>query len=395
MPKALDTLSNAELLKTCVVRNGTVVTLESVWQNQSDLRVAIVAPYKIACGIATYTEALVANMTPLVKELKVFAEARDWSRAKPLSQLVSALSDYAPDVVYVQHEYGLFPVAAYWLSFISQLSAKFRTIVALHSVYDHADKLICESACPEVIVHTMAAAAKLHDKGYRGRIVVVPHGCEKPNAGKLWNLYRTPHTLVSFGFGFRYKAIENAIEAVALLKPKYPDVFYTCLFSESVAGKSEMDQYHADLLELVQERGLTDNVAIIRGFQSDNALDAYLRTNRIALFTYKDNGKHTVWAASGASLVAMSKSLPVITSSVPLFDQTKGVCPQADTPKEIAAEVEKMFDEKALLAQVGKQNTYLQNNSWAVSAQRYLDALKNEGVKDVGSINSRRSGSAA
>ena len=57
------------------------------------------------------------------------------------------------------------------------------------------------------------------------------------------------------------KGWEDAIRAVGLLKPKYPDVFFTCLFCETSPDNTEHKVYYEKLMKIVDELSLHDNVA--------------------------------------------------------------------------------------------------------------------------------------
>jgi glycosyltransferase involved in cell wall biosynthesis len=176
---------------------------------------------------------------------------------------------------------------------------------------------------------------------------------------------------MQFGFGFRYKGWENSIEAVAILKQKYPDVFFTGLFSESPYAKAEHQIYYNELMELVDRLDIRENVAILRGYQSDASLDSFLRTNQVTIFPYVSHPAHEVFGASGAARMAMSKGLPVITSSVNHFSDLPTV--KADTPEEIAHALEILFTvPEAKELQIQKQISYLNDNTWEKVALRYI-----------------------
>ena len=115
-------------------------------------------------------------------------------------------------------------------------------------------------------------------------------------------------------------------------------------------------------------------MAIIRGYQSDASLDAYLKTNQVAIFPYVMNGEHTVYGATGAARLAMAAGTPTITSSVPQFDDVEGVCPRPSTAEELAQEIESLFGSKGVREkQVEKQNKWLQDNSWDNITKMHLD----------------------
>lgn len=361
------------------------IVLRSEARDYKNLKVAFVGVYNIRCGISTYAEALFPAIGALVGDFKVFAEkngmpsegkvVRCWERGKPMLELIDAIHAYAPDVVLVQHEYGIFPVARHWLSFMFEMQ-HYRTFVTLHSVYKHKDKTICEAAIPNLVVHTNIGRDILkNEKKVPGKVSVIPHFCV-PGEGdtKYWNLYHSPHTLVQFGFGFRYKGWEQGIEVVDKLKTEFPEIFFTGLFSESDFSRPQHDQYFYELYDLIRSKKLTQHISIIRGYQSDETLDSFLRTNQVALFPYIDNGEHTVYGCSGAARFAMRKGIPVITSNAPLFDDLEGVCPRPKSVDEICDHVRKLFTEQsAVRAQMAQQRAFLERNSLGNIAKAYAE----------------------
>lgn len=383
VPKDLADVSDKELIEDYRIIDGEFVS-RNLNKEISELKIAFVGVWQIPCGISTYTEYLLPEIAKNIKEYKIFCEedqsveASDvvvpcWKRGDSLIKAASKIKEYKPDIVMIQHEYGIFPDARKWLAFLSQLSDE-RVFVTFHSVYNHEDKLICEAAAKNVIVHTEIAKEALILKGVTAPISVIPHGClTSENKPRLWNLYRSSHTFMQFGFGFEYKGWETSIKTCAILKEKYPDVFFTGLFSESKFSKNLHDRYFTNLMELVEKLGISDNVALIRGFQSDKVLDSFFRINKCAIFPYRDNGVHTVFGVTGAARIAMKSGIPVVTSSVPFFYDLNGVCPKADTPELLAQEVAKAWQNPQAI--VEKQNEFLEKTSWEKVALQYLKAF--------------------
>ena len=253
---------------------------------------------------------------------------------------------------------------------------RYRTFVTLHSVYKHKDKTICEAAIPNMIVHTNIAKRVLKDeKKVPGNVTVIPHFCIPcKDDSKHWNLYHSKHTIVQFGFGFRYKGWEQAIEVVSKLKVEFPDIFFTGLFSESPFSRHLHDQYFYDLYDMIREKDVAQHVAIIRGYQSDETLDAYLRTNQIALFPYIENGEHTVYGCSGAARFTMRTGIPVIASNAPLFDDLEGVCPRPKSINDICRELRRLFtDPRAVSDQKERQKQFLIKNNLNNIANSYVN----------------------
>lgn len=398
VPDELSHVPSLDLVTSCRIKNGKIIS-KLARKNPKDMKIALVSNWKMKCGIATYAENLWGEVIKQVGDFKMFIENNEhslgalneiggetfspdkvvacWKRGHSLQELVKQLKAYDPDVIWIQHEFGLWPNAMHWLSMMNQLS-DYRVIVTMHSVFHHKDKTIVEAAIPEIIVHLDGAKQVLKEEKYiPGKVYVIPHGCFPcNNREKLWNFYKSEKTFLQFGFGFRYKGWENSIKAVGELKKKHPDVFFTGLFSESPHNKPEHELYYNELMELVQQLGVEENVAIIRGYQSEETLDSYMRTNQATLFPYISTPQHEVFGASGAARIAMAKGLPVVTSSVNHFSDLPTI--KADSAEEIAKALDQLFSNKQFRQdQVDKQIEYLNENTWENIAKRLVCLFQN------------------
>lgn len=398
VPPELSHIPSIDLITSCRFKNGQIVS-KLARKSAKKLKIALVGNWKMQCGIATYSENLWSQVVKHVGDFKLFIENNDsctgtlneiggktidpdkvvacWRRGDSLKELSTAIKEYDPDIVWIQHEFGLWPNAMHWLSFMNQM-AGYRVIVTMHSVFHHRDKTIVEAAMPEIVVHLDGGLDVLkNQKHIPGKVYVIPHGCFPcTNRERLWNFYKSEKTFMQFGFGFRYKGWENSIKAVAILKEKYPDVFFTGLFSESPHNKPEHELYYNELMELVTELGVEENVALLRGYQSEETLDSYMRTNQATVFPYISHPLHEVYGASGAARIAMAKALPVVTSSVNHFSDLPTM--KADTPEEIAAALEKLFiDPVAREAQIKRQIAYVNENTWENVALKYISLFEN------------------
>lgn len=390
IPIELDDVSNNDLLLDYKVKDGKFSS-SSTKKPADQLKVAFITNWQQQCGISTYAENLIPEIIKFLGDYRLFIEYNDaptnqalqnhtitcWKRGQPLTDLVKAIKEYDPDIIVFNHEYGLFPNASHWLSCLSQLS-EYRIISILHSVFPaHLDKTICEAAIPEIVVHQEGAKLALHnDKQIQSKIYVIPHGCYAvSNTTPLWNLYQTPHTFIQQGFGFRYKGFDQSLRAVALLKDKYPDVFFTALFSESPFNKIGHQLYFNELMDLAKTLDIQDHIAILRGYQSEATIDSYMRTNKVAVFSYSSSPGHEVFGASGAARLAFSKGIPVISSSIPHFQDLPTI--KADNPQEIAAALDHLFAHpQAQKDQIAKQLSFIDKNSWKNVAHKFIDLFE-------------------
>jgi glycosyltransferase involved in cell wall biosynthesis len=392
IPKEFDNISAAELIANFRFKNNELKSKSSK-KNAREMKVALVSNYGTKCGIGTYSKFLYDELIGQVGDYKLFIEKQEnfsvenpkipsskilpcWKRGESLGELVDAIKEYDPDIILVQHEFGIFPNARYWISFMSQL-ADYRVIITQHSVFYHKDKVLVEACMPEIVVHLEGAKEVLKEhKQLNANVYVIPHGCFPcEDKTKYWNCYKSEHTFVQFGFLFRYKGYENSIKAAAILKSKYPDVYFTGLCSESDYSKFEHQIYYNELAKLIDELELHDNVGIIRGFQSEFVINSYLRINKVAVFPYVSSKEHECFGSSGAAPYTMTKAIPVISSSTHHFKSLPTI--KANTPEEIAEELDRLFSNKAFVKdQIEKQNQYLEENSWKNTAKRYIDIFE-------------------
>ena len=378
-----------------VCRPGTVqesLLGEKTNSVKGKLRVAVVCNWRQACGISTYSKFLVDSFRPHVKELKIFSEYegvtdydllenvdRCWRRGESLEWLGISLKNWKPDVVLIQHEFGVFPSASHWLCLLHQLE-NIPYVVTLHSVYEHLDKTLHTLPIKNIVVHSDSAKDNLRRLEHDQPISVIPHGCVvMDDVVELWNTFRTPYTVLQFGFGFSYKGVDRAIEAVSYLRrndPKFKDIFYCYLCSQSDNAKHTHRSYVDYLNEKIKELDVSSNVAIIQKYNSDKAINYYLRTAKLAIFPYMSDPNNVVYGASGAIRIAMANKVPVIASSSHMFDDIDGVVPRPGSAIELAKEIDEVFSNgKHRQGVLERSSHYIEANEWSKIAQKYVEVL--------------------
>lgn len=360
-------------------------------KEKKDLKVGMVFNYKDSCGIATYGKYLSDAIRPLVKDLFIFAEKIEniekedyvipcWKRGQNLRECVKEIKSRDLDLVITQHEWGLWFNPQFLLEFIQSID-DVSHIITLHSVYEnHLDKAIISSTFPNIVVHTEESKKVLNNLGIISPIFVIPHGCinfTNEERKELWNIFKKDMFLIQFGFSNTYKNVDSVIRAVNYLKttdPKFKDIFFLYLCSCNTWSNSSHTEYYNSLLKLVTELNLQDNVVIIKKFHSEQIINNYLRTAKIAVFPYKAAENHDVYASSGAIKIAMANGIPCISSNVHLFDDIKHVVPQVKDYLELSKEIDHIFSNSNYRQElINKNLKYVEENSWFKCADKYLD----------------------
>lgn len=349
-------------------------------KDPSEYRVAFICNWGEACGIATYTQALVSEIRNKVKEVRIFAEAEHWHRGESMSGVIKEIADWKPDVIHIEHEFGIFPKANHFLKMLEDLEP-FPYIVTFHSVYEHLDKTICTAYVKNTIVHSEEAKDVLRELGHLNDIYIVPHGCAVyDDVSELWNIFQNDYTVIQFGFGFTYKGVDMAVDAIKHLKesdPKFKDLFYCYLCSENPHTRSVHEEYYSYLKNRVDEAGLSEHVAIMRGFISDKIIRNFLRTAKLAIFPYKTDPSNRVYGASGAVRHAMANGIPVIGSDSHMFDDLNGIIPRISDPMSLAHEIDKIFSDGQYKKELVDRNLdFLKSNDWSITADRHLEVYK-------------------
>lgn len=355
------------------------------------LKIAIICNWEDKCGISTYSKFLVDSLTPKVKEIKIFAEDNDvkfedkraiacWERGKSMESTMRMILNWEPDLVLIQHEFGIFPKATYFLQMLEMLDG-IPYVVTLHSVYEHLDKAVCTSSIKNIIVHSKEGKFILEKLGNKNKINVIPHGClPLSNQKELWNCFQTPYVIFQFGFGFFYKGVEVALEAIHHLKntdPKFENIFYCYLCSENGHCNNIHENYYQHLQDKIEKLGIRENVTILRGFYSDQELDYFLKTVKVAIFPYVTDSNNVVYGASGAIRIAMKNGLPVVASQSHLFDDLEGVVPRPKGHLALAYEIDKIFSSETYRnSLIENSKKFLEENSWEIVAEKYMDVFE-------------------
>jgi len=408
VPEALLTEEN---FSQFLVRDGQLMEKDQIPHKQ--LRVAMLSDYGIKCGIATYTKFLCDALRPIVGELRVFAEdaegidpaedqadsvVRCWHRTGDYSRILPLMREYNPDIIFIQHEFGLFHKVNEWNSLLSQLS-RWRTLTVFHTVLEHnvpgkaaqldyRCRALSEAACPEIIVHSPRARATLRDRGYSGRVHHIPHGCLDPNPERLpsTNYGMLPaHSIFQYGFGSRHKGWEVALDVVELLKPKYPDLIYIGQFSLSDFGQEGQIAYHRQLIDEIEKRDLIKNCAIHRGFFTEKMLSNFIQSCRVALFPYQiPNENWASWGASGAIQRPLSHGVPLVLSNFPQFAEFEGILPICHNAAEMAETIDRIFSDPVYEKSLSDTALKIADTRrWSRVAEWYLNCSPTEDSNSV------------
>lgn len=306
------------------------------------MRIALIAPYGVKCGIATYSEHLAQELST-EHEVVIFAEdyignSQDefktdlkvvscFNRNHPDQRLIEALQSFNPHAVHIQHEYGVFKNLR---DTLMEVAAQFegRTIITLHTVKT-GNKFDLQDCAQYFIVHKISGKEHLveEEEINPDRIEVIPHGTllvpqipSKVARLKL-GLPLDRKIILSHAFLGRRKNIDKIIKAVADLKNELPIYYVHVGAVHPHSPQNEGKAYLHECLHLIEELGVGSEVQIIPKFIPDKELIYYLNASDVIVTL--ENSIFPNLAASGI-MHTIAPNKPVIASNVINFDEFPG-----------------------------------------------------------------------
>jgi len=301
------------------------------------MKIAFVTTYGVKCGIATYTEHLAEEVCK-ENEVAVFAEDylnnaqpdfktnlrlfRCFNRNLADTRLIKALSLYDPDIIHIQHEYGIFKNLT---NMLRKMRERFdgRVVMTLHTVKTNCD-FDLEGCADHFIVHKEQAREHLIKCGLEPeRVSVIPHGTlivpKIPSRIARWklNLPMDKKIILSHSFFERRKNIDKIIKAVAKLRNEF-SIYYIHLGGLHPQVIPENGQrYFEECLQLIENLNISSNVRFISRFISEEELVYFL--NACDLIVTIENSSYPNISASGIMHTVARK--PVIASDVVNFSE--------------------------------------------------------------------------
>ena len=359
------------------------------------------------CGIATFTADVREALLSARPELDCRVAALDdpggdyayppevaWRIAQDsLSAYLAAATSInaaAPDVICVQHEFGIFggPAGEHLMLLLDGVDAP--VVSTLHTVLETPD-----ANQRRVFERLIARSSRLIVMAERGRemlrrvwgvaeekIVVVPHGApDAPlaptDAAKAELGYAGRDLLFTFGLLSPNKGIEVAIRAMPAIVAARPNALYLVLGATHphlIAHEGE--RYRESLEALAQELGVGAHVRFVDSYTDTPRLLQYLSAADVYVTPYLNaqqitSGTLSYAAALGKPIV----STPYWHAEELLGDGAGVLVPFGDAPA-IAGAVTRLLDDPAA-AEALRRRIYADTREtvWSRFGARYLEVF--------------------
>lgn len=371
------------------------------------------------CGIASYThylaEALCSSDPAFQATLLTQEPLKE--RPNPPFQLSGAFTregDYpaqvmaqvrtlAPDILHIQHEYGIFGFDDRFLRLLLQLrDLRVRTVLTLHTVHT---RLSFHVGCagPQmrrllrtvdiekyqnrigelvdlVIVHQESSIRKvlLRQGLSPRRVVTVPHGTrvleaiDARKAKAALGLETDTPLVLAFGYFEPSKNLLLLIEAFRRLKARVPDAILWLGGYVRFPTRQTL-AYRARCLRLLEAHGLKDSVVFADVMIPEEQVPSVLAAADVACFVY-DEDTHS---SSGALHLAMGLGKPVIASRISNFQELAEVSDEVLVNPRSSGELCRLLtrlllDQPFQLHVKKRVQSYAQRTAWPSVARQHM-----------------------
>jgi len=323
------------------------------------MRIAIVSPFNVKCGIFTYSRDLYTALAKQDVETYIIRFPRFGIKSAGLMENVARKIPKDVDLIHVQHEYGLFE--GYEALFYKALREHKKPIVTtMHAVGNfNADKLTSVSS-NKVIVHNEFCQRK-----YSGESTIIHHGCLQvdpmpiEDAKKIMGIPSNLPIIGYVGFISQHKGIDDIILAVEPIEK----------VGVVIGGGWHLGrdtEYMNELKELGNQR-LGGRIQWT-GFVEKNRLTTVYGCMDIVVVASR------FATESGALLTAMAHGKPIIARNLPPFKEKNLLT--FDNAVDLSARISDVLDNNLLEKMGAESMAYARYNSWKNIAAQHKELYK-------------------
>ncbi len=360
-------------------------------------RLAWVSSWRVACGIATYSRALLGAFADhpgfAARHPVVLCDTRTWTANDELAirgtaswkvgdaaggaGLALAVAAEDPDILVVQHQPGLIPFPA--LADLLEHPALRRRVVVvmLHSTEelqaaptDQRTRVVAAlHRAARVLVHTRSDLDTLQDLGLLERATLLPHGLPSPRPPRPTRDLPSDAAPVigCHGFVLPGKGMTVLIEAAARLRASWPGLrlrMVTALFPADIS-KAELEECRA----LADRLGIADAIEWHTEFLSPARVLDLLEASDVIALPYQSSRE----SASGALRMAVASGVPVAVTGLRLFEDAGDAVSRLPsvTPAGVAEGLAALLRDRAAREQVQRAaQDWLRRDNWDAVAAR-------------------------
>ena len=326
------------------------------------MRIAMITPHGVKCGIFSYSRDLSEALAEKDVEIIIIRLPR-FGRKSPaiLQKVIDKIPVSDVDLIHVQHEYGLYNgLEGGFYGGLKQLGKPI--VSTMHAVGNLTVDRIVDEVSDKLIVHN-----KFCKKRFRFKSEIIPHGCmpsksmPRDEAMKRLGIDERINLVGYCGFISAYKGLETLIEAVSKI-PK------SVLLIGGGWHAGPDTQYIASLNQMTQT--LLPHRCQWLDFVPDEELPMAYGAMDVVVYP-------SIYSTeSGALLMALSHGKAVIANRLPPFREKEklGALTTFRGVNSLVKKIRKVLrDEEYRASLEAGARAYAEANSWEKVAEQHIE----------------------
>ena len=326
------------------------------------MKVALVTPWKVRCGIFTYTENLAMALSEQGVDVYIVRLNRFGNKTAEYFETLASRRMPKVDLIHVQHEYGLFQGGeGVFYGNLRQRQGTTPLATTMHGVGNPIpDEIVAENS-DAVVVHNKWCADR-----YGHPCTVIPHGVTPEKTVLMEEakarLKLDGPVVTVFGFVGPYKGVETAIRVIGM---DFPGV------NLLVAGGWHVE-YETTYMAQMKDLANTLAPGQVRwtGWVEKDMLPIIFGASDVVLYCNK------YATESGALLTAVGYGRCVLANALtPIKEkEAEGALATYSKEGELVMRLEELLGDPALRRRYEEgARSYAEKNSWEKVAQMHLD----------------------
>lgn len=328
------------------------------------LRIGVVTPWAVKCGIFSYSRDLTEALAELDVESYIVRLPRFGTK---IPEVFNAVAESMPldkvDLIHVQHEYGLYNnLEAGFYGVLRRLGKP--VVTTMHAIGNWSVDRVIADASDRVIVHNDFCFRRF---AFPDKTSIIPHGCNSveclPPKESRSSLGIPPEASVVGYLGFisTYKGLEVLIEAMQ-------EIPEAALLIGGGWHAGPDTSYIADLKNRSME--VLEGRCMWLGFVPDASLpNAY---GAMSIVVYP-----SMFATeSGALLTALGHGKAVIANNLPPFKEKEevGALMTFEGLEDLRKKIRILLNDEELRASLEKgARAYAEANAWSRVAEQHIE----------------------
>ena len=368
------------------------------------MKIGIISTYPpLDCGIGTYSSYLIEELRRLKNKIYIICHrggegldcypAFNYNDPDLPNKAFEAMMKFTPDLVHIQHEFGLFGEQKGMN--VIPLAYKFKLshipiVITLHTVSEKPDyeEQIIRKALVEIaeatIVHEEYQRELIKEQlGHEDKIWVIPHGVRKirpvlkVKAKKELGLVGKKIVLLQ-GYFRRSKNFERVVRLFSKIAEDVDDAL---LLIASGARRQEDIAYRDEFLEFVAKSRAEDKIKVLLGPFPEQRFDLILSSADVAVLPYLKGAQSGIMAHCLAFAKPMVVSSDVQALVVSIQKTRSGLV--AGTDAELTEAIIKILTDKNLAKEFSDHaRRYVKKHlSWQIISSKHM-AVYNKILKD-------------